>query len=105
MAIVAGRVVHEHADPVQIGGRGRAHPPQRRDVDQVDLVEAGPVADAGRGTGVHDGASLLRLDVGEADAAALPGELLDQGAADAVGAAGDEDAAIDEGRVRREDAG
>ena len=75
-----------------------AHTLQRGDVDQIDLVEARLVPDAGRGAGLDDGAPLVRLDVGEADAAALPGELLDEGAADAVGPARDEDAAIDERR-------
>lgn len=48
---------------------------------------------AGGGARLDDNGALAGLDVGEADAAALGGELLHEGAANAVGAAGDEDAA------------
>ena len=105
VAIVAGGVVHQHADAVEIGDRRGAYALQRGDVDQIDVVEARPMPGPGPDAGLHDGAALFGLDVGEPDATPLPRELLDEGAADAVGAAGDEDAAVDEGRVRREAAG
>ncbi len=97
VAVVVGGVVDQHGHAAEFVDRPSACNLQRLDVEQVDLVEDRGVRCFG--AALDRGVGVVGVDVDERDLAALAGEVLDGGAADAVSATGDEHGAVDERRV------
>ena len=96
VAVVVGGVVDEDGDAAEIahgGGTGRL---QRVDVEEIDLIKQRRMRHAGVFAALDGGLGIGDVFVHEGDAAALAGELLHQGTADAIGPAGDEYGAINE---------